>query len=147
MGAPKGNCFNPNGRPEKDIDWLLFEDLCAIQCTQEEIAGLLRLHPDTLRARVKKQYEEDYTEIYKRYSANGKSSLRRNQFNLSKTNAAMAIWLGKQWLDQKENNPIQQIPEEYLKPYDAIMKQLGMLQQKIVEKKQTSCIDIEDIIA
>ena len=29
-------------------------------------------------------------------------SLRRYQFNLAKTNAGMAIWLGKQMLGQKE---------------------------------------------
>ena len=30
-------------------------------------------------------------------------SLRRKQWNLAKTNATMAIWLGKQYLGQKDN--------------------------------------------
>ena len=41
-------------------------------------------------------------QAYKRFSDGGKASLRRNQLHLSKTNAAMAIWLGKQKLDQKD---------------------------------------------
>ena len=28
--------------------------------------------------------------------------MRRNQLKLSETNASMAIWLGKQWLGQRE---------------------------------------------
>jgi hypothetical protein len=32
-----------------------------------------------------------------------KIRLRRNQFELSKKSAAMAIWLGKQYLDQKDS--------------------------------------------
>lgn len=32
-----------------------------------------------------------------------KIEVRRNQLELSKTSAAMAIWLGKQYLGQKES--------------------------------------------
>jgi hypothetical protein len=39
--------------------------------------------------------------------ANGNISLRRNQFELSKSNASMAQWLGKQWLGQNEVTTIQ----------------------------------------
>ena len=90
-------------RPRKEIDWKLFESLCEIQCTQEEIANIMRLNQDTVRDRARDKYgKEDYSEIYKTFSAGGKMSLRRYQFNLAKTNAAMAIWLGKQWLGQKD---------------------------------------------
>lgn len=103
MGAPPGNNFNPMGRPRKEIDWDQFEQLCALQCTQPEIAGLLKIDEDTLRSRVKDKYEDEYSVVYKKFSDSGKCSLRRNQFVLSKTNAAMAIWLGKQWLGQKDH--------------------------------------------
>lgn len=90
------------GRPEKPIDWNVFEELCFIQCTSSEVASVLRISVETLYDRVIKNYNEHYSVVYKRYSDGGKSSLRRNQFNLSKTNAAMAIWLGKQYLGQKD---------------------------------------------
>lgn len=102
MAAPKGNNFNPKGRPQKPIDWEEFEKLCALQCTSEEIASFLGIVKDTLYDRVKLQYGDDYSSIYKRFAESGKCSLRRNQFVLSKKNASMAIWLGKQWLGQKD---------------------------------------------
>lgn len=91
-----------SGPPPKPIDWELFQELCALQCTQSEIASCLKIHKDTLRDRAMEHYCEDYGTIYARYSEEGKCSLRRNQFVMSRKSAAMAIWLGKQWLGQKE---------------------------------------------
>ncbi|HEY5236118.1 MAG TPA: hypothetical protein VIJ14_08070 [Rhabdochlamydiaceae bacterium] len=91
---------NPCGRPEKPIDWSQFEGLCALQCTQGEIANILHVNEDTVRSRVLDHYGEDYSAVYKRFSAPGLCSVRRNQFVLSKKNATMAIWLGKIWLNQ-----------------------------------------------
>ena len=90
-------------RPQKEIDWMAFENLCQLQCTQPEIAAFLKISDDTLRSRAKEYYElDDYSEIYKRFAETGKCSLRRNQFVLSKKNTAMAIWLGKIWLGQRD---------------------------------------------
>ncbi len=95
---------NPVGPPKKVIDWELFEQLCVVQCTQSEIASMLKIHTDTLRDRAREHYNEsDYSEIYKKYSESGKCSLRRYQFALAKTNTSMSIWLGKQWLGQKDH--------------------------------------------
>src|SRR5574337_2035678 len=107
---------NPVGCPEKQIDWTLFEQLCSIQCTQSEMASMLKVHPDTLRDHVKDHYGEEFSTVYIKYSETGKCSLRRNQFVLSKTNTAMAIWLGKQWLGQKEpeNKSTEWSPEKLL---------------------------------
>jgi hypothetical protein len=91
------------GRPLKEINWTIFEDLCCLQCTQSEIASVLKIHPNTLSDRAIIYYkEEEFSTVYKRFSENGKCSLRRYQFNLAKKNTAMAIWLGKQWLGQRE---------------------------------------------
>jgi len=107
----------PVGPPPKPIDWELFEQLCGIQCTQPEIASMLKVSDDTLRKKVLDNYGEKYSEIYKRFSESGKCSLRRNQFVLSKTNAAMAIWLGKQYLGQKEPDPPVILVRQESKPY------------------------------
>ena len=92
------------GCPKKEINWELFEQLCSLQCSQSEIASALKVHPDTLRDHSVENYREDFSEIYKRYSENGKCSLRRYQFIQAKTKPVMAIWLGKQWLKQTDNN-------------------------------------------
>lgn len=92
----------PNGRPQKDINWAQFEDLCGFKCTISEIASFFRITKQTLITRAKAQYGCDFATLYKEFSEKGHCSLRRNQFALSKTNAAMAIHLGKIYLNQKE---------------------------------------------
>jgi hypothetical protein len=93
----------PVGPPEKIINWELFEQLCALQCTQSEICSMLKVNEDTLRKGCKDTFGEDYSALYKRNSECGKISVRRYQFVQAKTKPNMAIWLGKQWLGQKEN--------------------------------------------
>lgn len=91
------------GRPKKEIDKKNFEKLCAILCTQEEICGFFGVTDKTLTKWVKETYKESFSDIYKKYSAGGKISLRRSQFNIAKTNASMAIFLGKNYLGQRDS--------------------------------------------
>lgn len=92
------------GRPKIVIDKDIFEKLCEYQCTLREIAGIFKCSEDTIERWSKRTYKETFAEVYKKYSANGKMSLRRNQFKLSETNATMAIWLGKQYLGQRDKD-------------------------------------------
>lgn len=87
---------NKGGRPKKEINYELVESLATIMCTQEEIANVLGISVRTL------QRDSEFCRIYKKGLEDGKSSLRRNQFKLSETNATMAIWLGKQYLGQRD---------------------------------------------
>ena len=89
-------------RPRIEIDQTTFEKLCGIQCTLEEIAGVLGCSEDTVERWCKRTYGETFAETYKKHSAKGKMSLRRYQFRLAEKNATMAIWLGKQYLGQKD---------------------------------------------
>ena len=99
---PRKPTGRPVGPPKKPIDWGQFEQLCALHCTQEEICLVLNIAIPTLRERVKAHYGDDYLQTYKRFQEQGKCSLRRNQFVLSKKNASMAIWLGKVLLGQRD---------------------------------------------
>jgi transposase len=74
-----------------------------MQCTLKEIAGFFDCSEDTIERWCKRTYKENFADTYKTHSASGLISLRRNQFELSKRSAAMAIWLGKQYLDQKDS--------------------------------------------
>lgn len=94
---------NKGGRPKKDIDWNLFEQLCSILCTQSEIASVLKCHIDTLRDHAEEYYKDSFSNIYVKYSEPGKASLRRAQFKLAHKNAAMAIWMGKNYLGQRDH--------------------------------------------
>ena len=95
------------GRPQKEISEKLFENLCGIQCTEVEMCAILECSEDTLNRWCKRTYGETFAEIEKKKSAAGKASLRRTQLRLGEKNASMAIFLGKQYLGQKdviENN-------------------------------------------
>ena len=90
------------GRPKKEIDKKIFENLCGLQCTLEEIAGVFDCSPDTIERWCKREYKETFAEVYKKHSAKGKTSLRRIQFKLAEKSAAMAIFLGRNYLGQKD---------------------------------------------
>lgn len=90
------------GRPKIPIDKAQFEKLCSIMCTKDEIAGFFNCSPDTIENFCKKTYKSTFSAMYKVYSSPGKISLRRTQFKLAEKSAAMAIFLGKQYLGQTD---------------------------------------------
>lgn len=90
------------GRPRKEIDTDTFEKLCNLQCTLIEIAGFFKCCEDTIENWCKKTYNLTFSDAFKRFSQEGKMSLRRTQFRLAEKSPAMAIFLGKQYLGQTE---------------------------------------------
>lgn len=90
------------GRPKKNIDEKQFESLCGLQCTLEEICGWFGVCSDTLESWCKRTYKMNFSEVFKQKRSVGKISLRRSQWRLAEKNANMAIWLGKQYLGQKD---------------------------------------------
>ena len=95
------------GRPLKEISKTDFEKLCGLLCTEEDIANYFECSVDTIERWCKREYKETFADAYKRFSVRGKVSIRRNQMALSKRNAAMAIWLGKQYLGQRDEQSIE----------------------------------------
>lgn len=95
-------------RPRKEIDSEQFEKLCALQCTLKEIAGWFGCSEDTIERWCLREYQDEngqpmsFADVYKNFSVDGKISLRRFQFKMAERNPSMAIWLGKQWLGQRD---------------------------------------------
>ncbi len=87
---------------QDNINQQTFEGLCAIQCTEQEICSVLNITDKTLTAWCKSTYGKGFSEIYKEKREMGKSSLRRMQWKLAEKSYAMAIFLGKQYLGQKD---------------------------------------------
>lgn len=84
------------------IDKSAFEKLCNMQCTETEIAAFFEVCRDTLIDWCKATYGVSFSTIYKEKRECGKSSLRRYQWLQAEKNPTMAIWLGKQYLGQKD---------------------------------------------
>ncbi len=98
-------------RPKKEIDKNQFENLCALQCTKEEMCGFFDISEKTLDSWCKRTYGQGFSLVFNQKRGRGKISLRRAQFRLAEKNANMAIWLGKQWLGQKDTVEIER-PDE-----------------------------------
>lgn len=111
-----------NGRPRAEIDRKQFENLCALQCTMEEICSWFNITDKTLTAWCKREYGMGFSDVFKVKRGAGKISLRRHQFELAKKNANMAIWLGKQYLGQTDH------PEENadMEDLDALFEEAGI---------------------
>lgn len=91
--------------PKKiQIDWNQFDELCRIQCTQDEIASVLGCSVDTLERAVLEVFGVKFADRYAEKSKDGKASLRRAQLSVALDgNPALLIWLGKNWLKQADN--------------------------------------------
>ena len=90
-------------RPRKEIDQKQFENLCGLQCTLEEICGWFDVTDKTLDGWCKRTYHASFSEVFKQKRGAGKISLRRSQWRLAEKNATMAIFLGKQFLGQRDS--------------------------------------------
>ena len=112
------------GRPPIEIDKDQFEKLCGLQCTLVEIASYFNCSEDTIERWCKKAYSTTFAETFKKKSGKGKMSLRRAQFRLAETNASMAIWLGKQYLGQRDLLKRDQSDENLTQQDDGFMDAL-----------------------
>jgi hypothetical protein len=100
----KDETLGKAGRPKKEIDWDQVKKLCYIQCTQGEIADILRVHVQTLDAACQRDHSIEFSTYYKMHTSEGKASLRRTMYKTAmRGNPAMQIWLSKNYLGMKEN--------------------------------------------
>jgi hypothetical protein len=91
------------GRPLKQIDWQKVITLCQIFCTESEIASVMDCHIDTLYEACKREHNCNFPDFFKKHSENGRASLRRSQFKKAmEGHPSMLIWMGKQFLGQKD---------------------------------------------
>jgi hypothetical protein len=94
----------PAGRPRKQIDARKVEQLAMVGCSHEEISLITGIHRNTL--------ERNYSATIKAGTAKRNHSLRKMQYEAAKRgNVVMMIWLGKQWLNQRDRGPFDEIED------------------------------------
>ena len=94
------------GRPKKPIDWKEAEKLCALQCSQLEIADWFHVSVDTIERRLKEEKHQSFAEFFTLHRVQGKIALRRNLFKLSEKYPAAAIFLAKNWLGMVDKTEV-----------------------------------------
>ena len=91
------------GRPKRvlnDAGKKQIEELARIFCTDIEIASVMGVSIDTLQSN---DNLTAFTECKEKGKEQGKESLRRQQYQLAmKGHYGMLVWLGKQYLGQRE---------------------------------------------
>lgn len=110
------------GRKKAEFDKKTFVDLVGLGCNQQEICWFFRdntgkpANIDTLSRWCKREFKLTFQEYKKLNGGVARNiQLRKNQLELSKKNAAMAIFLGKNYLGQKDaiettdNTPIEKL--------------------------------------
>lgn len=110
-------------RPKTPIDKDEFIKLCKMQCTLNEVASFFDCSHDTIERWCKDEFDgAKFGDVFEFYRAGGLISLRRNQFKLSEKYPAMAIWLGKQLLGQKDIISINSLDDGEDDPLTASIK-------------------------
>ena len=105
----KENPKNKGGRPTKKIDRNIFEGMCRIQCTQQEMCDIFECDENTINAWCKRTYNMGFSEVFRQKRGQGKVSLRRMQWKACEAgNTSMLIWLGKNLLGQTDKQEIAQ---------------------------------------
>ena len=99
------------GRPKKNIDKKVFENLCAIQCTLEEVCAMFDVTDKTLNAWCKETYGTTFSEVFKVKRELGKISLRRSGFQLAQKNPAVHIFYAKNHLGMTDKIETEFNPE------------------------------------
>jgi len=94
---------NKNGKKRIEIDFEELDKLCALQCSEQEIADWFNCSVDTIERRVKEAFGISFAEYFSKKRVGGKIALRRNLIKMSEKNPAVAIFLAKNWLGMKDD--------------------------------------------
>ncbi len=98
---PKPARPHTGGKKPAAIDLVELEKLCALQCTDEDIAAWFGCATKTIQRR---KDEAAFAEVMERGRGKGRVSLRRKQMELALAgDKTMLIWLGKQLLGQRDH--------------------------------------------
>lgn len=87
------------------IDWDKVDTFLRAQCSGIGISSILGIHVNTLYTRCREDKGVEFSEYSQQKKGEGKELLRAKQFKMAyEGNTTMAIWLGKQYLEQKDKS-------------------------------------------
>ena len=111
MNATTLTTKRKGGRPFAEIDYGTLSELCGFMCTGEECAAILGVDYDTVNRALKRDHGLTFPEFFRRHSVPALVRLRQAQFETATSGSVpMQIWLGKQWLGQRE--PDRQVQDD-----------------------------------
>lgn len=135
-------------RPEIPINWDKVDELLMAGCYGTEVAAFIGMHEETFYDRVVKKYGIGFTEYAAKKKATGEALLRYQQYGKAmglthKGDNTLLIFLGKQRLGQRENPNDKVAPEEVMKAFNDLMKQIDKAQE---ERKASKELDDQPLV-
>jgi hypothetical protein len=95
------------GRPEIKIDWAKVDSYLKAQCNGTGIAGIIGVHPNTLYLKCEEDNKISFSEYSAQKKIEGQELLRAKQhLTAMEGNVTMQIWLGKQYLEQRDKSEV-----------------------------------------
>ena len=135
-GPRKDRQKSDKGRPYKEINWDLVDDLLIAGCSGTEIAPHFDMHPHTFYDRVFEEKKMLFTDYSLQKKCKGDSILRHVQYKKAvKGDNTLLIWLGKNRLNQRESSEVNVSPET-AKTFISVMEQL----QRAREDKNSTLV-------
>ena len=111
MNATTLTTKRKGGRSPTEINYAMLSEMCGLMCTGEECASILGVSYDTLARALKRDHGLTFPEFFRRHSVPALVRLRQAQFETATSGSVpMQIWLGKQWLGQRE--PDRQVQDD-----------------------------------
>ena len=115
-----------------------FKELCGVFATRDEICADMGLSPKTLNRLINEHLHDEinpdsdepvtFQDAFSIYSAAARGSLRRKQFELAMNgDRTMLIWLGKQYLEQKDTKQTVEIEDDNTNAEEAINDIIGRI--------------------
>ena len=125
----------PAGRPRAEFDVKQFTDLIGLGCGDQEICWWFRdptgkpANIDTLSRWCVRTFGMNFQEFRKKNGGIARNiQIRKAQLDLCKRSAAMAIFLGKQYLGQTEagagNGPMVEEDDELTKALEGVAEEM-----------------------
>lgn len=91
------------GRPRKDIEEKLFDQLIQLPLIKSDIAHAFGCSEDTIENYVKARFQTTFSELQAEKRQLFRKNILGKQYELAmKGNVALLIWLGKQYLGQSD---------------------------------------------
>lgn len=136
------------GRKSKtwdETDERTFKGLCRIMCTKAEVCSVMRVDSKTLDRLIDEHFGDEvphegarctFSDAFKAFSAEGRMSLRRKQFELAMDgDKSMLVWLGKNYLDQTDQRPK---PQEHKAEEAQKSEKAKVLEMAIISRNERS---------
>lgn len=91
-------------RPKKEMDHKTFDTAIQLPLIKADLAKLMGCSERHIDNYVKERFGESFCVIQDQNRQNFRKNILGKQYELAmKGNTALLIWLGKQYLDQREN--------------------------------------------